>query len=87
MNYKYKITPKYVQVVCVNCTKFQYWYKNKDNIDMNNFCVMNGNKKIEVEPSVSDEVNLTFFRSINMNHDLSKHQDVHFKDMPKIDPN
>ena len=44
MKYKYIVSNKYVRIKCENCDKYEQWFKNKDNVDMSQFCIMKGNK-------------------------------------------
>lgn len=59
LNYVSNETSKYMQVKCSQCKKFSFWFKNKDDIDMEAF------KDAEFNDEGEKEINLVFFRSIN----------------------
>lgn len=56
-------TQKYVHIKCINCSMFSFWYKNIENIDIQEFCDKNGVKDLTIKRG--SLVNLVFARAIN----------------------
>ena len=47
--YRTNLTSKYVQIKCQNCKTFSYWYKNRDDVDMIDFCNVDKNKVTDLK--------------------------------------
>ena len=73
---KYKINPtqKYIQIKCSACGTFAYWYKNNKDINIEDFCNVMDKKVANVKRDAA--IDIMFFRGINKNHEMSKHQDM-----------
>lgn len=79
MRYEYSITEKYVTLKCAQGCKFNFWFQNRNGQDMKTFFESGYSKKApKIMQSKKDSIDITYFRSINQNHEKHKHRDVRF---------
>lgn len=73
--YKLNVTKSYVVIRCTQCTKYQFWFRNKDKKDMISiFPEVNFDKNLKnIEFDEDKEIDVVFFRMINRKHQKCKH--------------
>lgn len=88
-SFKVCVTEKYITLRCKKCSVFNFWFKNKDDIDMKVFMekgILYRHEKTQEVMERSENydqahpcLNIMLFRSINQNHCAKLHcGDVEF---------
>lgn len=73
IQYVLNLTQKYIQLKCAKCKKYAMWFKNVDNVDVEELMK---NERLSGDGSVV--VDMQFFRSINQNHNVHEHPEIEF---------